>query len=141
MNQDIEDLIRDIWQSENPIRRAKELDQALQHDSQTVIREIFRNIRARAAARSSLSTSSSARIAENGPAPVENHSSQQSLLLLYFAMYDADSILDISQDSRERCLKSWAEQTGFPIEVVRETVILGQNGLKSLIATTSPSYG
>ena len=141
MNQDIEDLIRDIWQSENPIRRAEELDQTLQHETRAVIRDILSNIRARAAARSRLTPGNAANIAEDGSASVERHSSQYSLLLLYFAMYDADSILDVSQDSRERCLKGWAEQTGFPIEVVREAVILGQNGLRSLIETTSSSHG
>lgn len=140
MNQDIEDLIRDIWQSENPMRRAEELDRTLQQETQAVIRGMLRNIRARAAARSSLTLGNAANIAEDDSASVERHSSQHSLLLLYFAMYDADSILDVSQDSRERRLKSWAEQTGFPIEVVREAVILGQNGIRSLIDTTSSNF-
>ncbi|GAD61802.1 MULTISPECIES: hypothetical protein [Pseudomonadaceae] len=137
MNQNIEDLIRDIWQSENPIRRTEELSQALQDDTKAVIREVLKNIQARATARSNLTSGSVSNIADDASASVEPRSNQNSLLLLYFAMYDADSLSDVSRDSRERCLKSWSEQTGFSIDVVREAVILGQNGLRPLISASS----
>lgn len=141
MNQDIEDLIRDIWQSENPIRRAEELGQGLDLGTQTVIQDILSSIRTRAIARSSLTSSSVANIIEDEPISIETPSSQHSLLLLYFAMYDSDNLFDYSVDVRDRCLKGWSELTGFPIEVVREAVILGQNGLRSLILASSAHRG
>lgn len=139
MKQNIEDLIRDIWQSENPIRRAEELGQTLQHDTEVLMREVLTSIRTRATARSNLTSGSVANVADCGSASIAPPSNQNSLLLLYFAMYDADSLSDVSRDSRERCLKSWSEQTGFPLDVVREAVILGQNGLRSLMSATSSS--
>ncbi|MCF3193424.1 hypothetical protein [Pseudomonas bubulae] len=141
MNQEIEDLIRDIWQSENPIRRAEELGQALNQGAQAGIQDIISQIRARAIARASLALSSVASSIEGGAISIGNPSNKHSLLLLYFAMYDSDSLADYSVDARERCLKGWSEQTDFPIEVIREAVILGENGLRSLIRASSVHHG
>ncbi|KQB54482.1 hypothetical protein AQS70_21715 [Pseudomonas endophytica] len=133
MNQEIEDLIRDIWQSENPVRRAEELGQGLNQGAQAGIQDIISKIRARAIARASLASSTDANSIDEGAISIDNASNKHSLLLLYFAMYDSDSLADYSVDARERCLKGWSEQTDFPIEVIREAVILGVNGLRSLI--------
>lgn len=139
MNQKIEDLIRDIWQSGDPIRRAEELGLGLTEDSQAVIRDVLSKILVRAVARAHLSSGSGEDSVEGGAISINSPSTHYSLLLLYFAMYDSDSLTDYPVDMRERCLMSWSKQTGFPIEVVREAAILGQNGIRSLIlASTSP---
>lgn len=141
MNQEIEDTVRDIWQSENPIRRAEELGQGLNPGTQIVIQDILSNIRARATARTSLASGSEANSIKDGAISTHMPSNQSSLLLLCFAMYNSDNLADYPVDARERRLMGWSEQTGFPIEVIREAVILGQNGLRSLILASSARLG
>ncbi|MEJ5042008.1 hypothetical protein LOY33_22710 [Pseudomonas sp. B21-036] len=141
MNQKIEDLIRDIWQSGDPIRKAEELGLGLGEDSQAVIGDVLSKIRMRAAARASLASDSEGDSIRGGAISSNSPSNYQSLLLLYFAIYDSDSLADYPVDMRERCLMSWSKQTGFPIRVVREAVILGQNGIQSLIQASRPPHG
>ncbi|NMX67725.1 hypothetical protein HBO15_10270 [Pseudomonas sp. WS 5111] len=141
MNQKIEDLIRDIWQSGDPIRKAEELGLGLTEDSQAIVRDVLSKIRMRAEARASLASGSGGDSIEGDAVSPNRPSNDYSLLLLYFAMYDSDSLADYPVDMRERCLMSWSKQTGFPIGDVREAVILGQNGIQSLIRACTPPHG
>lgn len=141
MNQKIEDLIRDIWQSEDPICKAEELGLGLTEDSQAVIQDVLGKIRMRAVARASLASSGREDSIGDGAISVNSPSNHYSLLLLYFAMYDSDNLADYPVDMRERRLMSWSKQTGFPIGDVREAVILGQNGIQSLIRASRPRRG
>ncbi|NUT88440.1 hypothetical protein HNO91_18545 [Pseudomonas corrugata] len=141
MNQKIEDLIHDIWQSGDPIRKAEELGLGLTEDSQAVVRDVLGKIHMRAVARARLISGSEGDSIEDGAISVNSPSDHYSLLLLYFAMYDSDDLADYPVDMRERCLLSWSKQTGFPVGDVREAVILGQNGIQSLIQASRPRHG
>ncbi len=141
MNQKIEDLIHDIWQSGDPIRKAEELGLGLTEDSQAVIRDVLSKIRLRAVARASLASGGGGDSVEGSAISINSPPNHCSLLLLYFAMYDSDSLADYPLGMRERCLMSWSKQTGFPVGDVREAVILGQNGIQSLIQASTQSHG
>lgn len=139
MMNELLEKINQIWISSEKEKTALAAYRALSQDGREKLDKIKEIIRARVSARNILN-SSSAYKAKGSTLPQTNSSKQLDidetsnvLLLLTMGVYHSDSFIYLPSDMREERLRDWASITCLNIDIVREVVILGPEGINSLL--------
>ena len=121
MTDSLRPIIDDIWQSEDSLTRAKEIEKTLTPEQSKKLLRTFEMLIARVNAKSvSRKITLQSNNTENPPkhwAPL--------LYLITIAIHKSDNLTDLPESMIKDRIHRWAQETGFSSDIVREAIILG----------------
>lgn len=137
MTKELLEKVNQIWISSDKVKTALAAYQTLSQDERKNLEKIKNILLKRVSARNTLYSSAANKSFSlpntNSKNQFDLEGTSNVLLLLSLGMYQSDSFIFLPPDMREIRLQDWSNLTRLNIDIVREAVILGPEGINDLL--------
>ena len=137
MTKEILEKVNQIWISSDKVKTALAAYQTLSQNERKRLEKIKNILLKRVSARHTLYSSATNKSFSlpktNSTNQFDLEGTSNVLLLLSLGMYQSDSFIFLPPEMREVRLQDWSNMTRLNIDIVREAVILGPEGINNLL--------